>query len=138
MYVYVQALDFGKLLKIQVESTELVRSLKAKIDYELGGNVPEDIVDSLNYLGVTLDCSTPLSAYGIRDSSFLYMGRQLQYQYQSYQNPLQNNQVQQMQATLQAQVPVQQTPQYQQPIIGQQIQVPMTTAAAQVVAPRQW
>ena len=79
MFVYVQALDFGRLLRIQVEQNELVRSLKAKIDYELGGNQPEEIIDSLNYLGITLDCSTPLSTYGIRDSSLLYMGRSLIY-----------------------------------------------------------
>lgn len=92
MYVYVQALDYGRLLRIQVEPNELVRSLKAKIDYELGGNQPEDIIDSLNYLGVTLDCSTPLSSYGIRESSLLYMGRSLQYQYPKATQPPQPQQ----------------------------------------------
>jgi hypothetical protein len=77
MFVYVQALDYGRLLRIQVEQNELVRSLKAKIDYELGGSQPEAILDSLNYLGITLDCSTPLSTYGIRESSLLYMGNSL-------------------------------------------------------------
>jgi hypothetical protein len=77
MFVYVQALDYGRLLRVEAEPHELVRSLKAKVDYELGGNIPEEIIDSISYLGVTLDCSTPLSAYNIRDSSLLYMGRQL-------------------------------------------------------------
>lgn len=75
MFVYIQALDYNQLLRIQVEQNELVRSLKAKIDYELGGSLPEAVLDSLNYLGITLDCSTPLSVYGIRESSLLYMGK---------------------------------------------------------------
>jgi hypothetical protein len=90
--------------------------LKSKIDYELGGNIPEDIIDSINYLGVTLDCSTPLSQYGIRDSSFLYMGRQLQYQYGSYPTP---------------QPVVQQQPTIQQPLVAPQPIVQATTPVPQ-------
>ena len=77
MFVYVQALDYGRLLRIQVEPDELVRSLKTKIDFELGGNQPEEMLDSLNYLGIQLDCGTALSVYGIRESSLLYMGHSL-------------------------------------------------------------
>ena len=96
MFVYVQALDYGRLLRIQVEPNELVRSLKAKIDYELGGSQPEAILDSLNYLGITLDCSTPLSTYGIRESSLLYMGNSLSRQPPG-QVPTANNQFPQYQ-----------------------------------------
>jgi hypothetical protein len=135
MYVYVQALDYGRLLRIQVEPNELVRSLKAKIDYELGGNQPEDIIDSLNYLGVTLDCSTPLSAYGIRESSLLYMGRSLQYQYPKAAQPPQPQQLQAQpqivapqqliaQQQMQAQMPVQLAPQMQQQMQPLNYQVP--------------
>lgn len=101
MFVYVQAMDYGRLLKIEVEPNELVSSLKDKIDQELGGDQPEDIIESLNYLGVTLDSNTPLSGYNIRDSSLLYMGRSLENQY-----PQPVASVPQIQ-------PMQQIPQYQ-------------------------
>jgi hypothetical protein len=77
MHVFVQALDHNRLLKIQVEPNELVKSLKSKINTELGGNEPEDLIDSLSYLGVKLSCHQPLSAYNIRESSLLYIGRSL-------------------------------------------------------------
>lgn len=77
MHIHVNAMDYGKVLTIPAEPNELVRSIKAKIDKALGGNQPEDIIDSLNYLGTTLDCSTPLSSYGIVDDSYLNMGRAL-------------------------------------------------------------
>jgi hypothetical protein len=75
MFIYVQASDYDRFLRIDVEPDELVRNLKAKINQELGGNVPEDVIDSLNYVGITLDCSTPLRNYGIEESSLLYIGR---------------------------------------------------------------
>jgi hypothetical protein len=77
MHIHINAMDYGKVLTIPAEPNELVRSIKAKIDKALGGNQPEDIIDSLNYLGTTLDCSTPLSSYGIVDDSYLNMGRAL-------------------------------------------------------------
>ena len=107
--------------------------MKSKIDYELGGNIPEDIIDSINYLGVTLDCSTPLSQYGIRDSSFLYMGRQLQYQYGSYPTPQPVVQQQQPPAPVQQpQVAPQPVVQTATPVPQPQPQVVQTTPTPQV------
>lgn len=75
MFIYVQASDYDRFLRLDVEPDELVRNVKAKINAELGGNVPEDVIDTLNYVGITLDCSTPLRNYGIEESSLLYIGR---------------------------------------------------------------
>ncbi len=77
MQIKVKHLDLDKVLTLDAEPNELVRSIKAKIDRELGGNHPEEIIDSLNFNGKTLDCSTPLSAYGIVDNSKLEMGKDL-------------------------------------------------------------
>ena len=77
MQIKVNHLDLNTILSIDAEPNELVRSIKAKIDKELGGNHPEEIIDSLNFNGTTLDCSTPLSAYGIVDASVLKMGKAL-------------------------------------------------------------
>ena len=75
MFIYVQASDYDRFLRLDVEPDELVRNVKAKINAELGGKVPEDVIDTLNYVGITLDCSTPLRNYGIEESSLLYIGR---------------------------------------------------------------
>lgn len=107
MFVFVQAVNFGKLLKIEIDSQDLVRDLKSKIVEDLGGNVSQDELHTLNYLGNTLDCETPVSAYHIKNSSLLYMGDnsvaqqqpqtqpqqlQLQSQQQQYQSyPYQNS-----------------------------------------------
>lgn len=118
MLVYVQALDYGKLLRINVESNEEVQSLKSKIEYELGDDVPEEIMDTISYLGVPLDSNSQLSTYNIRDSSLLYMGRVL-----IYQNPYQSMYPQQQQQQSQQQPQIQLPQAQQQPqIMQQQIQ----------------
>ena len=77
MNIYVNAIDYGKVLTIPAEPNELVRSIKAKINQQMNGIVPEEIIDSLNYAGQTLDCSTPLSAYGIGNGAWLNMAKSL-------------------------------------------------------------
>lgn len=78
MNIVVRALDYNRDLVIPAAPNELVRSIKAKIDQQMGpGRVPEEEIDSLYFNGRTLDCSTPLFAYGITNGSLLYMGRAL-------------------------------------------------------------
>ena len=71
-------MDYNRVLTIPVQLTDTVSSVKVKIDQMMGpGVVPEDVVDTLNYLGTTLACVNTLAFYGISDSSYLYMGRSL-------------------------------------------------------------
>lgn len=82
MFIYVQAIDFhGKLLKIEVEPNELAGSLKDKVNNELGGDLPEDLIHTLSYVGIPLECNRTLDSYNIRESSLLYLGRNLPYPY---------------------------------------------------------
>ena len=92
MHVLVEALDHNTTLESPVEPYELVSSVKQKINQRLGGNVPEDVIDTLNYKGTTLSCGQPLSVYGIKHKSTLKFGSSLlkpqvpggYYQYQQY------------------------------------------------------
>ena len=79
MIVFVNAIDYGKVLTIQCEPTDTVSSVKTKIELAMGGPgvVPEDEIDSLNYLGTTLSCVNQLQMYGIKDSAYLNMGKSL-------------------------------------------------------------
>ena len=80
MHIFVFAEDYGQNLAIPAQPNELVRSIKAKIDQQMGpGRVSEDEIDSLNFGPYPnhkiLDCSTPLFAYGIGPNAQLRMGR---------------------------------------------------------------
>jgi hypothetical protein len=77
MYVFVNAIDYGKVLTIPCEPNDTVSSVKTKIEAAMGGPnaISEEEIDSLNYLGVTLSCVNTLASYGIKDSSYLNMGR---------------------------------------------------------------
>lgn len=79
MYVFVNAIDYGKVLTIPCQPYDTVSSVKTKIELAMGGPgvVPEEIIDSLNYLGTTLSCVNTLASYGIKDSAYLNMGKAL-------------------------------------------------------------
>jgi hypothetical protein len=79
MYIFVNAMDYGKVLTIPCQPYDTVSSVKTKIELAMGGpgSVPEDIIDSLNYLGTTLSCVNTLASYGIKDSAYLNMGKAL-------------------------------------------------------------
>lgn len=79
MYVFVNAMDYGKVLTIKCHASDTVSSVKTKIEAAMGGPgvVPEEIIDSLNYLGTTLSCVNTLASYGIKDSAYLNMGSAL-------------------------------------------------------------
>lgn len=82
MFIYVQALDFnGRLLKIEVDSQELAGSLKDKVNQQLGGDLPDELLHTLSYVGIPLECNRALDSYNIRESSLLYLGRHLPYPY---------------------------------------------------------
>ena len=101
MYLFVNAMDYGRVLTIQAEPYDTVSSVKTKIEQQMGGPnvVPEEIIDSLNYLGTTLQCVNTLASYGIGESAYLNMGKALippaapqahpvqQYQQQPQQQP---------------------------------------------------
>lgn len=84
MFIYIQALDFnGKLLKVEVDQQESAGSLKDKVNHELGGDLPDELLHTLSYVGIPLECNRSLDTYNIRESSLLYLGRHLPYPYGS-------------------------------------------------------
>lgn len=143
MFIYVQASDYDRFLRLDVEPDELVRSVKAKINQELGGNVPEEVIDSLNYVGITLDCSTPLRNYGIEESSLLYIGRNPHAPFQAQSQQQAPIQAETASFTAQQATPISQPPtmsqqalaaqqqQQQQPQMYQQPAYPQYTCAQQ-------
>jgi hypothetical protein len=62
-------------VRVEVEPNEPVESLKDKLAQELGGDVPEEFLNTLSYVGVPLENERDLSSYKLRESSLLYLGR---------------------------------------------------------------
>jgi hypothetical protein len=71
--IYVRAPEYDRVLKLRVKPTDTVLSVKKTINKELGGNVPEDYIDSINYVGVVLSCKQQLKYYGIGHHAMLHM-----------------------------------------------------------------